>query len=290
MSEGVKMLISALVAIIGAPIVGGILNGIDRRLTARLQGRVGPPLIQPFYDLFKLFGKKGFVAHKLQILWVWGYLIMAIAALVIFAIGQDLLMMAFVLGFGSLCLILAGYSVRSPYSFLGSQREMMQLLSYEPIIVLSVVGIYLKTGSFRVKDVLAYEHPLLASLPLVFVALFIALTIKMRKSPFDIATSHHAHQELVKGVTTEISGPYLAMVELTHWYELVLVLALISIFFAHPLWVGILIALGCFIAEIIIDNATARLTWRWMLRISWAVGVGMVILNLAVIYLFKRGG
>ena len=58
------------------------------------------------------------------------------------------------------------------------------------------------------------------------------LTIKLRKSPFDLSTSHHAHQELVKGVTTEFSGMTLAFVEIAHWFENVLLLGIVYLFFA----------------------------------------------------------
>jgi formate hydrogenlyase subunit 4 len=109
----------------------------------------------------------------------------------------------------------------------------------------------------------------------------------MRKSPFDIATSHHGHQEIVKGVTTEYSGPYFALYHLAEWYEIVLVLGIIALFWANPLWVGILIALAAFVLEIIIDNIAARMTARWMVRLSWSVGLFLGIINIAYIYFTK---
>jgi formate hydrogenlyase subunit 4 len=109
----------------------------------------------------------------------------------------------------------------------------------------------------------------------------------MRKSPFDIATSHHGHQEIVKGVTTEYSGPYFALYHLAEWYEIVLVLGIIALFWTNPLWVGILIALAAFILEILIDNIAARMTARWMVRLSWSVGLILGIINIAYIYFTK---
>ena len=41
-----------------APFLGGLLDGCDRKISARMQGRIGPPLLQPFYDVQKLFNKQ----------------------------------------------------------------------------------------------------------------------------------------------------------------------------------------------------------------------------------------
>ena len=107
-----------------------------------------------------------------------------------------------------------------------------------------------------------------------------------RKSPFDISASEHAHQEIVRGVFTEYSGPYLAIIELAHWYELVLLLSIISLLWVPGVWPGILLALFSLFVVIIIDNITARLTWSWMLKISWIGGLGLVILNLLGLHFF----
>ena len=66
----------------------------------------------------------------------------------------------------------------------------------------------------------------------MFIVLGYALTIKLRKSPFDISACHHAHQEVVRGVYTEYSGPYLALIEIAHWYEVILVLGFCALFWA----------------------------------------------------------
>lgn len=120
---------------------------------------------------------------------------------------------------------------------------------------------------------------------MVFLSLLFVMTIKMRKSPFDFSASHHAHQELIKGLTTEFSGPQLAIIELTHWYELVLLFGLISLFFAKPFWVGILIAAASFFMEIVIDNISARMTWKWMLKAVWLLGIGAAMTNIIWLYL-----
>lgn len=284
-NETINNILIAVIAIVAAPIIGGLLNGFDRRITARLQNRFGPPILQPFYDFFKLLGKENIAVNQTQIVYVWAHLLFAIASLVLLVLKQDLLVLIFVLAFSTIALIMGAMSVRSPYSKIGAQREIIQMLSYEPVLLLMVVGIYLITKSFMIETVFNLDTPLLYSLPLVFFAFLYVLTIKLRKSPFDFATSHHGHQELIKGLTTEFSGPQLAIIELTHWYDLIILLGIIALFFAKPLWVGIVIALVAYFIELVVDNICARMTWQWMLKATYLVGLGSAGINIIWLYL-----
>jgi ech hydrogenase subunit B len=278
-------MIMLIIAIAAAPLVGGFLTGVDRIITARMQNRYGPPVLQPFYDFLKLMGKERITVNQTQMVYVLGHLFFAVAALAMLVLKQDLLMLVFVLAFSAISLIIGAMSVRSPYSKIGAQREIIQMMAYEPVLLLMVVGIYLTTKSFMIESIFQYGKPLLFSLPLVFLAFLYILTIKLRKSPFDFSTSHHGHQELIKGLTTEFSGPQLAIIELTHWFDLVLLLGLISLFFAKPLWVGIVIALASYFMEIVIDNISARMTWKWMLKATWLVGIGAAVTNIVWLYI-----
>ncbi|MBC7346350.1 MAG: NADH-quinone oxidoreductase subunit H [Clostridia bacterium] len=285
MTGPVFLFVLAVLTVVLAPLVGGLLFGLDRKLTARLQGRVGPPLVQPFYDVLKLWHKEKIAVNRLHLVWAWAYLVLVIASLLLLVWQQDLLLLVFTLGFAAIALVMGSFSVRSPYSHFGGQRELMQLLAYEPVLLLTAVAVYFRTGTFLVSGILQQDRPLLFSLPLVFAALVIILTIKMRKSPFDLAACEHAHQELVRGIYTEYSGPYLALIQVAHWYELVLVLALIGLFWAHPWWAGVLLAVAAFFAELVVDNSTARVTWPVMLRLVWASCLTLVLANLAALYL-----
>ncbi len=278
-------MLAIFAAIVVAPLLGGLLTGLDRKLTARMQGRFGPPILQPFFDFFKLIGKERITVNSTQTLYVLGALFFAVTSLVMLALGHDLLMLVFVLAFSNISLIMGAMSVRSPFSKIGAQREIIQMMAYEPVILLMVVGIYLVTKSFMIQDIFTYGSPLLYKLPLVFAAFLYILTIKLRKSPFDFSTSHHGHQELIKGLTIEFSGVQLALIELTHWYETVLLLCLVALFFAQPIWVGIIIALVAFVLEIIIDNICARTTWKFMLQLTWGFGIGAAITNIVWLYL-----
>ena len=278
---------SVVIAVIVAPLIGGLLRGIDRKLTAHMQGRIGPPIIQPFYDVIKLFGKKPMVAGGAQLAFAYAFLALIITAVVFFALRQDLLVVLFILFFGSLCLPLGALSVKSPYSQLGGHRELLQFLAYEPILLLAAIPIALKSGGFTIANIFEYGQPLLPHLWITFIALLIALAIVMRKSPFDISSSEHAHQELVSGVVTEYSGPYLALIELGHWYEMVLLLSIMGLFWVTGglWWLSIIIALASWFIMLIVDNINARLTWSWMLKFAWGAGISLVALNILFINL-----
>jgi len=88
----------------------------------------------------------------------------------------------------------------------------------------------------------------------------------------------------VRGVLTEYSGPYLAMIEIAHWFEVILVLGVCSLFYAtSALGVVILLAAAYFL-EILIDNVMARMTWRWMLRSVLTVGLVLSLVNILWLY------
>jgi ech hydrogenase subunit B len=286
-SEMMKQFFIVIVTVVVAPFIGGLLFGVDRRITARLQGRYGPPIMQPFYDVFKLLGKERIAVSKLQLVWIYSYLVFMIASLLCLVFQSDILVLVFLLGFAGVSLVLGGFSSKSPYSHFGANRELLQIMAYEPVLLLLAIGVYAQNGTFLISEIFNQPKPLLFRLWPLFIAVLYVLTIKMRKSPFDISTSHHAHQEIVKGITTEFSGPYLALYQLAEWYEIVLVLGIVALFWANPLVIGILIALGAFFLELLIDNIAARMTAPWMVRLSWTVGLLLGVLNIVYIYFTK---
>lgn len=292
MNDFVLTLIIGIITVIAAPIIGGFIAGLDRVITARFQSRKGPSVFQPFWDVIKLLGKERFAVNYLQIIYILVSLAFALCALLMLVYMRDMLMLVFILAFSSVSLIVGAMCVRSPYSKIGAQREIIQILAYEPVIILMAVGMYMVTGSFSIENILYYQCdggcPLFYQLPLVFVSFVFILTIKLRKSPFDFSMSHHGHQELIKGLTTEFSGLQLALVEITHWVETVLYLGIIILFFANNIFLGICVALVCYFAEIIIDNISARTTWPWMLKVAYFFGFGLAVTN--IIWLYLRGG
>ncbi|MCI8425037.1 MAG: NADH-quinone oxidoreductase subunit H, partial [Adlercreutzia sp.] len=224
-------LIGTLLFAILGPIVGCLLAGLDRIISARMQGRVGPPLLQPYYDVRKLFEKESVSVNSVESVYVACALLFAVLAGGIFYSGGNLLMCVFVITLSSLFFIMAAYSTRSPYAEVGAARETLQVMCYEPMVLLMAVAFYQAANSFDVAEVLKLTHPVVCTIWLVFLGLLFVLTIKLRKSPFDLSMSHHAHQELVRGMTTEMSGPTLGLVEIMHWCENVLFLGWVGLFF-----------------------------------------------------------
>lgn len=275
-----------IVGVLLAPLVGGLLTGIERKVIARLQGRQGPPIVQAYYDLLKLWQKEPQSVNGLQVVYAYAHLLFMITSLLALLMGQDLLMILFIFSFSTVALILGGLSVDSPYSRIGSQREIIQLLAYEPILILMVIAYYKSTGSFLVSEAWNLERPLIYSLPLVLAAFFPVFIIKTRKSPFDLATQlHEPHQELVKGIISDYSGPYLALIELASWYELVFLLGLVAIFWSTSLVGAVIVAAAFFSAMTFVDNVTPRVTYNWMVKFLWKVGVGLATVNVALLYL-----
>lgn len=270
-----------------SPIIGALLDGVDRKVTARMQGRKGPSLLQPFYDLIKLFSKQMIAVNSVQLLLNLSYLaFLAIAGGIVF-FGSDILMSLFILSTADMFLILAASSDSSPFSNMSASREMLQMMSYEPMTLLIAVGFYLTTGSFRVDEIIACPTSAFWLMPGLFVGYILIMAVKLRKSPFDLSTSHHAHQEMVKGITTEMSGTTLAVMEIGEYYEKILLLSIVAIFFLNASIVSWPIAvLLCFIVyfiEILIDNVCARLNWRKVLDLCWLItllggGINILIL------------
>jgi ech hydrogenase subunit B len=275
-----KTAVLALCGLLAGPLLGGIFSGLDRILTARLQSRIGPPLFQPFFDVIKLLSKEMVVVNVWQAFCAYVYFAATSIALVLFFMQSDLLLILFTQAVGAIFLVVGALSSTSPFSQIGAHRELLQILSYEPLLVLVVVGIYLETGSFKLSRILAWEEPLLLKLPFLFIALGFALTIKLRKSPFDLSTCHHAHQELVQGLLTDYSGPFLGLTEIAHWFETVLILGFCALFWATN-WMGMVVLVAAtYFVEVLVDNATARMNWRWMLGYVWAMGLGLSVVNL----------
>ena len=264
-----------LIYLICSPFVASMISGVDRVVTARMQGRRGPSVMQAWWDLLKLFGKESTSVNDIQKILVAAHCFFAIFSGAIFFGGGDLLLVFFSLTMAEVFLILAAYSVNAAYSEIGAQRELLQMMAYEPMILLTAVGFYLSTGSFAVSDIIRTDIPLICKMPGFFTGLCFILVIKLRKSPFDLATSHHAHQEIIKGLTGDLSGRIYGVSELAELYEEILMLGMVGLFFitSDPvsiIWALIAVAIVMFCMSLI-DNVFPRVKWELLLSFSWLV-------------------
>ncbi len=278
-----------LLYILLAPFLGGLLQGIDRKITARMQGRQGPPLLQPFYDLYKLFSKQSLVVNKFQSFLICGFLIFNVFTGALFFWGGDLLLIFFALTLAEIFFIMSSCSANSPFSSMGAQRELMQAMTYEPMVLLVAIGFYVVTDTFSVTGIAGSAHSGILYLPGIFIGFAFILTIKFRKSPFDLSMSHHAHQEMVKGMTTEISGNILGLTELAHWYENIFLLGVVALFILNKNWwsipIAIVVCLLIYFLEILIDNVFPRVKWKSMLKYAWLVTLIAGVTNFMVLVL-----
>jgi len=279
----------AIIFVLVAPVVGGLIAGIDRKITAHMQGRVGPSILQPFWDVGKLFEKENAVVNETQIFYVVCYIIFMAFTGALFFAGGDLLLVIFALTLAQVFLVLGAFAANSPYSYIGAERELLQIMAYEPMVILTAVGMFVVTKSFNVADIAASTTPVVLLIPGIFLGFLYVLTIKLRKSPFDISTSHHAHQEIVKGVTTEFSGPSLGLIEITHWYETVFLLGFVWLFFGFNPVIAVIAVIVVYLLEILIDNTNARVKWQLAVKSSWLIAAVVGVVNLAALY-FLAGG
>jgi len=286
-SEPVISFVNAVLFVLLAPLVGGLIAGIDRKVTARMQGRVGPPVLQPFYDVGKLFEKENMVVTVTQHFYVLSYLVFMVVAGALFFSGGDMLLVIFAFTLSHIFLVLGAYASYSPYSHIGAERELIQIIAYEPMIIFTAVGMYMVTQSFNVSTIVNSGIPIILYLPGVFIGYLIVLTIKLRKSPFDLSTSHHAHQEIVKGVTTDFSGSNLGKIEIAHWYEYVFLLGVVYLFFGFNPYLAIAAIIIAYFLEILIDNTISRAKWQLTLRSAWLIAGTLGIVNLGVLYYLK---
>lgn len=270
-------LLIKILLIILAPFMGGLVYGFERVVKARMQRRIGPPVLQPFYDFMKLADKRKMIVHSTHALLGIVHFFSLWFALAILILGGDLILVIFLHLLSTSLLILAGYSTRSIFSHLGSNRTAISILAYEPVLILIPVSVFTLTGSFEANAIFNYNQPLLFRLPLAFIALLLVLPIKLKKSPFDVA---EAHQEITGGVELEYSGIFYEAVYTAKWLDQVFCYTLVYLFGASNPVLGLGLVLFTFLFINALDNSSARVSYKQMLRFSLAVALPVAFINL----------
>ncbi len=249
---------SIVLAVIGA-VFGLLFRGIDRKLAARMQGRIGPPIIQPFRDLRKLLIKETIIPDG-ALSWLFNAaplicLVAAILSLLYIPIfGQkalldgfgDSILILYLLIVPSLALVVGGFASNSPYATVGAQREMVIMMSYEFSLALVIVAIAWRTAPvtdadpFMLSTVAAYPIWNLVASPvgvigaLVLLSALLAVTPgEVSKVPFDIA---EAETEIAGGILVEYSGRNLALFYLADTIKAFAMVSLVvALFFPYNL-------------------------------------------------------
>ncbi|HET6438966.1 MAG TPA: complex I subunit 1 family protein [Anaeromyxobacter sp.] len=209
-----------------------LFQGVQRRLTARVQSRRGPPLLQPYFDLLKLLGKEDLEsgeAPAVQRLAAYLSLatVLATACLVPLgfpaplSMGGDVILLLYLLLLSGVCTLLAGAAAGSTYSWVGVSREMMTMMTLEPILAVALGVGALHARSLRLEAVLCgspYDAALPISGALMLGVMLFAFQAYAGRAPFDVA---EAETEIMDGPLTEYSGQKLALFRLAQMVKLV---------------------------------------------------------------------
>ena len=232
-------------------LTGLLLCGIDRKLVARMQKRIGPPILQPFYDFFKLLGKETIVpAAANRTVFLLAPLV-CLAAQVVLQLFIPVIL--YLLLIPALSVILGAASSGSPYAGVGLSREMVTVLSVELPLVLvllavaKTVGNALGTGlCFSLTDIVNYQianGSLLTRLSMLPAAAAMLLIIpgETGSHPFDAA---EAETEICEGMLAEYSGAPLAVYKLSHAVKLLTMTSLFVALFLGGIGGGVMTLLS----------------------------------------------
>jgi NADH-quinone oxidoreductase subunit H len=200
-------------------------------------------------------------------------------------------------------IVLGGWSSGSKYSLLGALRGGAQVVSYELVLGLALVGVVLVSGSLSLSDIVAQQArsvPFVVLQPLGFVLYFTAAIAETNRAPFDLP---EAEQELVAGYSTEYSGFRFAMYYIAEYVNLLTVSAIAAtVFFGGwtgpfnqlpgPLWLLIKVIFFAFVF-VWIRATLPRLRYDQLMRLSWGLLLPLGLLNVlvtAVLIVFFSGG
>lgn len=288
-------------------IVGLLASWVDRKVTARVQYRIGPPWYQPLADIIKLLAKETLIpAGASRILFLTAPLIglagVTLVSMLLWLtvlnpnvgfIG-DIIVVLYLLTLPPLSLILGGFASGNPLASLGSSREMKMILSYElPFILALGVPIIKTGGALTIGGILSYQaaNGIIvgsASGAIALIVAIVCMQAKLGLVPFDIA---EAETEIIGGPIIEYSGAPLAVFKLTKAMLLFTVPIFLIVAFMGGisvqgwslLW-GILKYVALLLIIVLIRNTNPRLRIDQALRFFWGhvtvLAVAAVVLAL----------
>ncbi len=263
------------------PILGGVIYGFERVLRARMQNRVGPPILQPFYDMYKLLDKVPILINSYHIVFALLHMLTLWIVVAMVVLGFHLLYIIFVHLIATIFLVVAGYSVRSAYSHVGANRELIAMVAYEPILILIAIGFYLVYGSFD-TGVIFSSVTKFDQMILLFLAFLLIIPVKLKKSPFDAT---EAHQEIVGGVEIEYGGVFFEILYMAKWIEYVFIFTLIYLFSANSFILGTILSILVFFVLNLVDNSTARVRIDHLFKLVLGFGLILSLINIiGVVY------
>ena len=282
-------------------VCGLLASWVDRKVTAKVQWRVGPPWYQPFVDIVKLLGKETLVpkgASKATFLLapLVGLAGITLVSTILWIINLnparsfigDLIVIIYLLTIPSMALIIGGFASCNPLASLGASREMKLILSYElPFLLAILVPVIKAGGTIRIGELLMYQaaNGLIgsgASGIIAFIVVMLAAQAKLALVPFDIP---EAETEIMGGIIVEYSGTPLAVIKLTKVMMLfTLPVFVVVMFFGgistegiHLLW-GILKVVGVLALVTLVRNTNPRVRIDQAMKFFWGPVTGLAII------------
>ena len=252
------MVVSGIISIVKFAIIafvilvlGLITSWIDRKVTARVQARVGPPWFQPIADILKLLGKETLVPEGsggtvFLLAPLFGLAGIAIAAALLGHIMiwpqegfvGDIVVLVYLLIIPTVALIIGASASGNPIASVGAAREMKLILGYElPYLIVVATVIYKSGFDFQIGNIVTSQSQNGLNIGSIsgvigFIVLLLSTQAKLGLVPFDIP---EADQELMGGIITEYSGPPLAVIKITK----AMLLAVMPLFMVALLMGGI---------------------------------------------------
>ncbi len=293
-------------------VVGLFYEGIDRKIAAHMQNRIGPPIWQPFYDAGKLLSKEDIVPEKSQNIFfnfapllALGSIVTAMIMIPVYATfpflqtTADLLILIYLLNIPAVALILGGASSSTPFGTVGAERYIVQLFGYELVfIITALTAAGAANWSLNIASIVeaqggSWQNWFIFQTPLAAIAALLVAPGKLLKTPFDIP---EAETEIVGGPLTEYSGPKLAVFHIAFDIEILAVAGFIAALFlggptaiviggiAIPAVVGFLIkTLAILLLITLIRCVTARVRIHQALSFYWIYVGAFALINLIIV-------
>ena len=285
--------------------VGLWLAGVDRKVLARMQHRIGPPIRQPLYDFLKLMGKETIIPHAANKTVYLGAPIVGFVSLAMIMLfipvggfvavsgSADLVVILYLITIPGVALIVGGSSSGSPYAGIGISREMVTMMAYELPFVLVLLAVARKVGGanlvFSMGSIAAWQA---ANGSLLFhwsmipaaIAMLLVIPAEVGTQPFDVA---EAETEICEGPLVEYSGAPLGLFKLNTAMQ-------ITALFMGGLRTGIVVldvvifVVICTVLTILsmttIHAVTARLKIEHLFKFYWTFVAGMALLSLVLVW------
>jgi NADH-quinone oxidoreductase subunit H len=282
-------------------VCGLLASWVDRKVTARVQYRVGPPWCQPFIDIVKLLGKETLIpqgASKTTFLMapLAGVASITLVSTLVWVVNLnpaksfigDIIVVIYLLAIPSIGLIIGGFASRNPLASLGASREIKLVIAYElPFILALLVPIIQAGGTITLGGLLMHQgvHGLIAGSASGTIALIVTILVmqaKLALIPFDIPD---AETEIMGGLTIEYSGTPLAAIKLMKammlfalpMFVVVVFLGGISTEGMHLVW-GILKYVGLLALVTVIRNTNPRVRIDQAVRFFWGPVTGLAVI------------